>query len=213
MTSFSLPASLPRCGGWAVTARPDPITGLVAFPDFHAVFPMHFADAVSSGVPVGVAIGDVDHLKGYVEDSNATDPESFGHLAGNAFMARLGTISAVWFREQPFPAGCVSTFGGDEVIIAAAAETPAAFEAAIAALRDRCCQRLPRTVSFALTVVTTDVPGLRECLVDPPAAAKIVLAGVDRALFGRKAARRRGADDGFVAAVPVDLRTDDHALA
>ena len=213
MTVAGVPAALPSRGGWGEDARPDPITGLVAFPDFHAALPLLLTEALVSGRLVGVAIGDVDHLKRYVEGSNAADPAQFGHLAGNAFMARLGVVCTSWFREQPFPSGCVSTFGGDEVIVAVTLNEREEFPAAIAALRDRCSAKLPRTVSFALAVVSSGTPGVRSRLVDPVATADLVLAGVDRTLFRRKAARRRRSDDGFVAAVELDLETGKHAVA
>ncbi|MGH4022428.1 MAG: hypothetical protein ACRDT0_24960 [Pseudonocardiaceae bacterium] len=207
-------AALPVRGGWVPHARPDPITGLAAFPDFHAVFGGHLVDALASGLSVGVAIGDVDNLKRYVEDSNATDPECFGHLAGNTLMARFGVLSATWFREQPFPAGCVSTFGGDEVIVAAVVRDAAAFEPAVAVLRDRCRQWLPCTVSFGFTVVSPDIRGLSEHLHASLSVANLVLAGVDKALFARKSVRRRGDEgDGFVVAVDLDLRTGGHVIA
>jgi len=173
----------------------------VAFPDFHAAFGRHLVDSWALGLSVGVAIGDVDNLKYYVENSNSTDPESFGHLAGNALMARFGELCAVWFREQPFPAGCVSTFGGDEVIIAAVVTQAAAFQPAIAVLRDRCRQWLPCAVSFGLTVVAPDLAGLGEHHHAPLQVANLVLAGVDKALFACKSARGNGGG----LCTPVDL--------
>jgi hypothetical protein len=74
LTAARRVAELPSRGGWAAGARLDPITGLVAFPDFHAVFGTHLAAALAVGNAVGVAIGDVDDLKGYVECSNTRDP-------------------------------------------------------------------------------------------------------------------------------------------
>jgi GGDEF domain-containing protein len=205
MTQLDVGRVVPRCGGWVTRARSDPVTGLVAFPDFHTAFPAHLVDAMACGAAVGVAIGDVDHLTGYGGGFDAVHPERFGHLAGNAVMARLGDLSAAWFFEQAFEAGCVSTFGGDEVIIAAEVEEPVTFELAITALRDRCRRELPRTVSFALTMVTPNVPGLRERLPDPRGAADLVLATVDLTLFTRKAARNGTADDAFIATFHLDL--------
>src|SRR5512146_991720 len=155
---------VPRCGGWAAHARPDPVTGLVSFPDFHAAFPGHLANALRHDEVIGLAIGDVDHLTGYSSRLDPAHPERFGHLAGNAIMARLGNVSAAWFREQSFWAGCVSTFGGDEIIIAAAVRDPEVFEIAIVTLRDRCSAELPRTVSFALTMLSADEPAMRPAL-------------------------------------------------
>jgi GGDEF domain-containing protein len=193
-------------------ARPDPITGLVAFPDFHAAFGHHLVAALDEGRAVGVAIGDVDHLKKHVENANATDPESFGHLAGNALMARLGELCAVWFRELPYPAGCMSTFGGDEVIVALIVDHRDNFQDEVAALRDRCRHWLPCTVSFGLTVVTAaELPALAQRRHAPLQVANQVLAGVDKALFACKAARR-DCDGGLLAAVDIAHQENWHVV-
>jgi GGDEF domain-containing protein len=213
MASIDTALGLPSRGGWLAEARRDPITGLVAFPDFHAAFGRHLLTALDAGRPVGVAIGDVDHLKQHVENANATDPESFGHLAGNALMARLGELCTVWFREQPFPAGCVSTFGGDEVIVAVTLDRPDRFPTGVALLRDRCRHWLPCTVSFGLTVLTAaDLPGLDEQRHAPLQVANMVLAGVDKALFACKAARRPG-DGGLLTAVDIAHQESWHVVA
>jgi GGDEF domain-containing protein len=204
---------LPSRGGWLREARTDPITGLVAFPDFHAAFGRHLIAAIDAGRSVGVAIGDVDHLKQHVENTNATDPESFGHLAGNALMARLGELCGVWFRELPYPAGCVSTFGGDEVIVAVILDHDDNFQHEVAVLRDRCRHWLPCTVSFGLTVVTaTQLPDLEAHRRTPLQLANQVLAGVDKALFACKAARRDG-DAGLLAAVDITHQEAWHVVA
>ena len=195
---------MPRRGGWAAHARQDPVTGLVSFPDFHASFPGHLADAARRNVVIGLAIGDVDRLTGYGGNLDPANPERFGHLAGNAIMGRLGNVSSAWFRDQSFWAGCVSTFGGDELIIAAEVHDPEAFEFAVVTLRDRCKADLPRTVSFALTVISADDPALRPALPRAVYAANLALATVDMMLFRRKASRTSPADDGFVEAFRFD---------
>ena len=97
------PAPFPLRGSWASAATPDPVTGLLGFPEFYACLPSFLADQARCGRLVGIAIGDVDHLKSFVEDTNATDPGSFGHLAGNALMATLGRICALWFHSTEPP--------------------------------------------------------------------------------------------------------------
>jgi GGDEF domain-containing protein len=196
--------TMPRCGGWAAHARPDPCTGLVAFPDFHAAFPDHLADATKHNSAIGLAIGDVDRLTGYGGSLDPASPERFGHLAGNAIMARLGSLSAAWFWEQEFQAGCVSTFGGDELIIAAEVRDPDLFELAIITLRDRCGEKLPRTVSFALTMLSPNDPALEATLSCANYAANLALATVDMMLFDRKASRTEVADDGFIETFRFD---------
>lgn len=193
---------LPCRAEWLTGARSDPITGLVAFPD---LYPHAIADALAHVAAehtlLGLAIGDVDDLKGHVEHSNATDPDSFGHLAGNALMTQLGSVCREWFADTAFPSGCVSTFGGDEVIVVATGVTEAGFTSSVTDLRDRCGAALPCSVSFASTVVG---PGLVWPSPDLAARAKFLLAAVDRALFAAKAARRSVGGLGG-AVVTVDL--------
>ncbi|MFD4356760.1 GGDEF domain-containing protein [Nocardia sp. NPDC058518] len=193
---------LPCKAGWLTGARSDPITGLVAFPD---LYPRAVVDALDSAAAehtlFGLAIGDVDDLKIHVEHTNATDPDSFGHLAGNALMTELGAVCREWFADTELPAGCVSTFGGDEVIIVATGITERGFTDSVTDLRDRCRDALPCTVSFASTVVG---PGLVWPSKDPAVRAKFLLAAVDRALFAAKASRR-AARGPAGAVVTVDL--------
>jgi hypothetical protein len=76
------PAQLPL-RTWCAGSREDAVTGLVAFPDFHSHIPRALAAALTRGGLVGLAIGDVDGLKNHVEKANATEPDCYGHLAGN----------------------------------------------------------------------------------------------------------------------------------
>jgi GGDEF domain-containing protein len=195
------PSSMP-IRGWCAGSREDPVTGLVAFPDFHLAIAPAIAAELRAGRLAALAIGDVDGLKAHVEQANATDPASFGHLAGNKVMARLGGVTRDWFREQPWTAGCAATFGGDEVIIAASVSDPAAFQAAVCDLRDRLAGALPVRASFAVTVAG---PGQ---LPDGPVTDRWkhdftdkLLAAADRALFSHKEARRASGSAGGIVAV------------
>ncbi|MEU0741169.1 GGDEF domain-containing protein [Streptomyces sp. NPDC006134] len=186
---------------WCEGSREDAVTGLVAFPDFHSHIPRCLAAALAEGRLVALAIGDVDGLKDHVELTNSTDPSSYGHLAGNEVMATVGATARTWFREQPFDFGCVATFGGDEVIIAAVVDGADAFHQALGVLRDWLGAALPVTVSFALTFVTArDLPierkrGWKHTFTNT------LLAVVDRTLFTHKAARRAGGGTGGIIAV------------
>jgi GGDEF domain-containing protein len=172
-------------GGWLLGARTDPITGLVAFPDFHRRFPKALDRSVHRGQDVVIAIGDVDDLKTYVEDTNRGDDASFGHLAGNALMSDLGTEARSWLATTDLRRAALSTFGGDEIIFAAALEAAAA-RAHVEQLRDRLCARLPRTISFAYAICSASS--------DSPYLATV--AQVDRALFTAK--RDRGPQGGLI---------------
>lgn len=198
-------AALPIAGAWCVAARDDPITGLVAYPDFDDEFPGLLWQSLQAGHTVGLAVGDVDHLKEYVEAANAADPMSFGHLAGNAFMRQLGEVTATWFHRQAFGRGCASTFGGDEVILAARTAGLATFHGSVVSLARRLAAELPRTVSFALaTLSPTDVPPV----VPGPGWSRHLyvhlVSAIDRRLFAAKATRGAHATKAMVtiAALP-----------
>ncbi|MFJ8475729.1 hypothetical protein [Kitasatospora sp. NPDC094011] len=187
---------------WCTGSREDPLTGLIAFPDFHTSIPRALAGELETGGLIALAIGDVDGLKEHVETANATDHASFGHLAGNQVMARLGAVTRAWFRDQSWTAACAATFGGDEVIIAAAVDDPAAFHMAIADLRDRLGEVLPTRVSFALAVAGPGhLPTERDGNAWKHVFTDRLLAGVDRCLFAHKAARRAAGGAGGIIAV------------
>jgi GGDEF domain-containing protein len=190
--------------GWCEGSREDPLTGLIAFPDFHSLLPREVSRILGSGGLVALAIGDVDGLKDHVEHSNANDLTCFGHLAGNRVMARLGAVTREWFHQQSFTAGCAATFGGDEVIIAAAVDDPAHFYHAIMRLRDELAIALPTPVSFAFTVVASGhLPSDRSRRGWKHVFTDKLLAGVDRCLFAHKAARRIGGEGGVIAVTDV----------
>ncbi|KOU43567.1 hypothetical protein [Streptomyces sp. WM6378] len=191
---------------WCAGSREDAVTGLVAFPDFHSHIPRCLDAALDEGRLVALAIGDVDGLKDHVERTNSTNPASYGHLAGNEVMATVGATTRAWFREQPFDSGCAATFGGDEVILAAAVDDAAQFHQAVGVLRDRLGAVLPVTVSVALMFVTAaDRPaerpqGWKHRFTDS------LLGEVDRTLFLHKAARRAGRGQGGIIAVTRPLQ-------
>ncbi|MEU4607418.1 GGDEF domain-containing protein [Kribbella sp. NPDC023972] len=200
------PGDQPRCvrydrfpgatrGGWCSEARDDPTTGLVAWPDFFACLPSILHLTLRGGVGVGLAIGDVDNLKSYVEGRRAVDAQSFGHLAGNAFMGRLGTISRGWLSAADLPLACLATFGGDEIVVVAATNDSAAFAHSVGELRDQLCAGLPRTVSFSTaTIQASEIPALTVGTHWWREFAVHTIGAVERSLFDGKEARRAGAD-------------------
>lgn len=179
--------------GWCGDSRQDPITGLVAFPDFNFNLPDILACCASRGSDLGIAIGDVDNLKEYVENSKSRDPAAYGHLAGCALMQRLGLVAASWFDTVHPAFGCASTFGGDEIIVALAVErgADADFEALVVGLRNELFDALPRSVSFGWTVahlgeVDLDQTDRRQ----HRDRCTALLSAVDIALIRQKAALR-----------------------
>jgi GGDEF domain-containing protein len=198
---------------WCAGSREDPVTGLIAFPDFHAYLPHQLTATLLEGKLIALAIGDVDGLKQHVEVSNVADPASFGHLAGNQVMAKIGAVARAWFGDQPWPKGCLATFGGDEVIVAAAVTDPGAFIAGIGDLRDRLVAALPVPVSFAVIVVgPSDLPDDRAGLGWPHPFTDSLLAAADRCLFAHKALRRATGGAGGVVALTAPPQRPDADL-
>ncbi|MFE4054922.1 hypothetical protein ACFXP3_01210 [Streptomyces sp. NPDC059096] len=195
------PAQMPL-RTWCAGSREDPLTGLITFPDFHSNIPRALAAALTDGGLVGLAIGDVDGLKDHVEQTNAMDPNCYGHLAGNRVMARLGAVTRTWFHTQPWESGCAATFGGDEVIIAATLDDASAFHRAVAELRDRLADELPVRVSFALTVACAEhLPAEHGQGSWKHVFTDGLLAATDRCLFASKSARRATGGEGGIIAV------------
>lgn len=163
----------------------DPLTRLVAYPSFER----HMVAEMARIAPLGVhlAIGDVDDLSEYVSRSNETDPSHFGHLAGNECMTRVGEVTKSWAKGlDPWAFSICATFGGDEVIIAAAGGSPGAFSNAVESLRDGLMRDCPCPLSFA-------VGGLAPHELPSEEAASVyrrLVAHVDAALFAAKAAAR-----------------------
>lgn len=165
----------------------DPITRLVAFPSFHERFPDVFARELAAGRAVGIAIGDVDNLKSYVERARSAHDLMFGHLAGNDVMSRLGRSAIDWF-SQTEGVGCVATFGGDEVILAMIDVTPAGFGRHVRTLARRLADDLPCTVSFAHSTFIRPPRTIESFTVEHYLRALVL---VDRALFTAKKRLRR----------------------
>ncbi|GIL32032.1 diguanylate cyclase domain-containing protein [Actinocatenispora comari] len=184
----------PVAGPWCFDCRDEPNTGLVCFPDFHQRLPGHVTAALAAGRSVGVAIGDVDGLTEYVEHANQIG--SWGHQAGNELMRRAGQLAREWFSDQ-ITDGCLSTFGGDEIVLVA--ETPDAdtFAEHADQLRALLCTQVDCTVSFAVGILDPDAFGAWLCAT--------LLGSIDRALFTAKAARHNGLPAGFLARTPINL--------
>ncbi|MEU5903757.1 MULTISPECIES: hypothetical protein [unclassified Micromonospora] len=195
---------------WCAGSREDPLTGLIAFPDFHHYLPHRLVSTLARGGIVGLAIGDVDGLKQHVEAANTSDPASFGHLAGNRVMARLGLEARTWFHRLSWSEGCVATFGGDEVIIAAAIDAPQDFVLAITELRDRLAATLPVPVSFGLMMVgARHLPAGQSGETWPHPFTDTLLATVDRCLFAHKAMRRARSAGGAIVAITQPPEPDN----
>jgi GGDEF domain-containing protein len=164
----------------------DPLTGLVAYPSFEAHLIGALPPLASAGLHL--AIGDVDNLTGYVLTASANDPTLFGHLAGNDCMRRVGEATRRWAADRldGWPFAVCATFGGDEVVVAAAGRPYDVFLGALNDLVSRIRSAAPRACSFAsaTTVPTASIAGTAED------AYRCLVARVDAGLFRHKAAAR-----------------------
>lgn len=194
---------------WCAESRQDPITGLVAFPDFHHMLPGILEDCRQREVQLGLAIGDVDDLKHYVEESKSSDPAAFGHVAGCGLMQSLGTLAVRWFEEMDPQVGCLATFGGDEIIVALPVQAgqEGDFVERVGSLRDLLGEGLPRTVSFGCGVLPVSDLHRSQAAPDPDEVAVRLLSAIDCALFrSKKAARAAGvAHRGQLAEVQISV--------
>ena len=164
----------------------DPLTGLVAYPSFEAHMIAALPGLANEGLHL--AIGDVDDLRGYVTAANANDANLFGHLAGNDCMRRVGDATRRWVTDYLdfWPFAVCGTFGGDEVIVAAAGRPYDAFIDALAELGSRIRTNSPRPCSFAsaTTMPMADIVGTAED------TYRRLVSRVDKCLFFHKAAAR-----------------------
>jgi GGDEF domain-containing protein len=150
-----------------------------------------------------LAIGDVDDLRGYINAANADDPTLFGHLAGNDCMRRVGEVTRRWAADYLdfWPFAVCATFGGDEVIIAAAGRPYDAFIEALTNLISRIRSTAPRPCSFA-AATTMPMP----CTVGTASDKyRRLVSGVDKCLFFHKATARDAGS--MLAGALVDVGT------
>ncbi|HLI75925.1 MAG TPA: hypothetical protein VKV02_03190 [Acidobacteriaceae bacterium] len=129
----------------------DPLTMLIAYPSFEEQLTRLLPRLGQTGMHL--AIGDVDGLREYVTERRAADPACFGHLAGNDCMRQVGRLTAEWAEKEltaGWTLGMCGTFGGDEVIVAAAGHSHMRFARVINDLCDRLRAHAPRPSSFAL---------------------------------------------------------------
>ncbi|WP_432832892.1 hypothetical protein [Dactylosporangium sp. CA-092794] len=208
LSMMSMP--VPGPDGEPVVLWCDPLTGLIAYPSFANYLTEQLPQLVPA--PVHLAIGDVDDLKEYVSQRRAEDPTCFGHLAGNACMQALGSATRQWAERtfSTWPFALCGTFGGDEVIIAAAGRGYDEFVADIHRLIEEIRQSVPRTCSFSTGTLTVRHinPG------DQEQTYRHFVSQVDAALFLRKAVLRQAdisprgdfADIGAVTFDPAPAR-------
>ena len=161
----------------------DPLTGLVAYPSFEELIIAGLPALAINGLHL--AIGDVDDLRGYVNGARGGDPTLFGHLAGNDCMRRVGLATRQWAADNldGWPFAICATFGGDEVIVAAAGRPCEHFLDALSVLAARIRTSAPRPCSFASA---TSRP-MDRLIASAEDTYRDLLSRVDRRLFCHKA--------------------------
>jgi diguanylate cyclase (GGDEF)-like protein len=110
-------------GRLEVVARTDALTGLLNRHGLAAELDRHVAHALATGVPLAVALFDLDHFKWF--------NDAHGHLVGDAALRRVGAVLRATGRGDD----CVSRFGGEEfavVLPGAKAEGACAFAERVA---------------------------------------------------------------------------------
>jgi GGDEF domain-containing protein len=160
----------------------DPLTGLIAYPSFEQYLIRRMPELLLS--QVHISIGDVDDLRTYVTSKRYTDPLMFGHIAGNLCMKMIGAIVQSWESEfsAHWPMLVCGTFGGDEVIVAAAGLPYEEFLEQITKLSAAIRLSAPCTCSFAsgtLAQQMTQRHGAEK-------AYQHLISSIDRALFDHK---------------------------
>jgi GGDEF domain-containing protein len=179
----------------------DPLTGLVAYPSFEAYMIAVLPGLATDGLHL--AIGDVDDLRGYVTAAKADEPNLFGHLAGNDCMRRVGEATRRWAVDilDSWPFAVCATFGGDEVIVAAAGWSYDVFIDTLTELISRIRSAAPRPCSFA-SATTKPMAGIVSTAAD---AYRDLVSRVDKCLFYHKASARNAGST--LAGALVDVGT------
>jgi len=170
----------------------DPLTLLVSYPSFQDYLVEQFPALASQGMHL--TIGDVDDLKRFVTTCRSTDPQLFGHIAGNECMQRIGQIVAQWADSAFCPSDFFlpGAFGGDEIIIAASGMSYAAFSAGVQDLAMHIREGAPRPVSFAMaTTAPTSCP-----ISDAYGSIRNLIVTLDMTLFECKQQRSAADDSG-----------------
>ena len=95
----------------------DPLTGLFNRRYLLDIFELELERAAARGHAMSIAMFDIDHFKSF--------NDTFGHVAGDAVLARLGTLVREWSEGEDIPV----RFGGEEfTIVMPGASSELAFE-------------------------------------------------------------------------------------
>jgi diguanylate cyclase (GGDEF)-like protein len=166
----------------------DPLTGLLNRRAFSAAFEREVERAVDAGLPLSVAVFDLDHFKAL--------NDALGHAGGDAALCSFAEV----LREAARPGDLIARLGGEEFVVVLFNDGPEAAERFAEGIGRRL---RTHTVSGGLHLSTSaGVATLGRGTSDPD---KLLLLA-DKALYAAKdAGRSRVAlwDDGVVVGRPV----------
>lgn len=86
-------------------SQTDPLTGLANRRQLESMVELYWQRAMEKGIPLGVAIIDIDHFKAY--------NDAYGHLQGDQCLCRVARA----LRQHSRPGHLVARFGGEEFVV------------------------------------------------------------------------------------------------
>lgn len=159
-------------------AGTDALTGLPNRRAFDRAFEREWAIAARSKSPIAVAIVDVDHFKAF--------NDTYGHVAGDECLTRLGSILAQTILR---PGDFVGRYGGEEFVVVLPDTDAAGAERVCARVKDIvAATNLPHEAS-PLDRVTVSI-GFASMIPDYRLTRNQILEAADAALYKAKASGR-----------------------
>ncbi len=157
----------------------DGLTGIANRRKFDAVWNAEWKRAARQGLPLAVAMIDVDHFKAY--------NDHYGHQAGDDCLRQIAQALAATVRRA---SDLVARYGGEEFVVVLPGMTaPDALKVArkLAAAVAAC--QIPHACNSAAAVVTVSI-GLAWGIPEPDAPPNDLVAEADTRLYQAKHAGR-----------------------
>jgi diguanylate cyclase (GGDEF)-like protein len=175
-------------------SREDGLTGLANRRHFNETFLLEWERARRDGQPLALLFVDVDHFKPF--------NDSYGHLEGDAVLARIGGVLRSCLHR---PADMAARYGGEEfVLLLPATHEAGAVDVARQVHRTIAALAIPHRASRVAAHVTVSI-GVATLVPGPGMRSAQLLAAADEAAYAAKAAGRdRIMLAGAGQPVPVD---------